>query len=214
MYIDVQRRTIITGQKKKGARIVPPRALCICCHSLHGSSAGRGALLGLHPLLEGGFRVADRADQLDVGRAITGEPALANQDTLRFRCRAACFGVSKIGAVVGRLAADGSLRVDVLESIGGIPRLERACYPRNCRISSTTAFQLGERSGSVTSTKPSEFKQGFVQLLFQRTDRGPLQALSTNLGVGRAHIWIEKNLKFLRGFNKPTSPLACNSIFP
>lgn len=76
MYIDVRRWTIITTQAKKARGLPPSRALCICCHSLPGSSAGRGALLALHPLLEGGFRVADRAAQLDVGRPIAGEPAL------------------------------------------------------------------------------------------------------------------------------------------
>jgi hypothetical protein len=40
------------------------------------SSAGRGALLALHPLLQGGFCVADRAAQLDIGRAIAVAPAL------------------------------------------------------------------------------------------------------------------------------------------
>ena len=46
---------------------------------------------------------------------------LANQDTLRFRCLAACFGVSKIGVAVGRPAAGGPLGLEVLESIGCRP---------------------------------------------------------------------------------------------
>src|ERR1700694_3006784 len=58
--------------KEKGARIV---ALTRSLYFLS-SSAGRGALLALHPLLEGGFRVADRAAQLHVGRAVAGEPPL------------------------------------------------------------------------------------------------------------------------------------------
>jgi hypothetical protein len=64
------------GPKEKGARIVTLTRSLYCCHSLSGSSAGRGALLALHPLLEGGLHIADRAAQLDVGRAVAGEPAL------------------------------------------------------------------------------------------------------------------------------------------
>jgi hypothetical protein len=64
------------GPKEKARGLLPSRALCIRCHSLPESPAGRGALLALHPLLERGFRVADRAAQLDVGRAIAGEPPL------------------------------------------------------------------------------------------------------------------------------------------
>src|SRR5229473_2053943 len=75
MYIDVQRWTIIMAQKKKARGLLPSRALCFSL-SAHSRSAGRGALLALHPLLEGGFHVADRAAQLDVGRAIAGEAAL------------------------------------------------------------------------------------------------------------------------------------------
>jgi hypothetical protein len=63
-------------KRKKARGLSPSRALCICCHSLPRSSAGRGALLALHPLLERGFRVADGAAQLDVGRAVAGEPPL------------------------------------------------------------------------------------------------------------------------------------------
>ena len=63
MYTDVQRWTIIMAQRKRREDL-PSRALCICCHSPSGSSAGRGALLALHPLLEGGFRVADGAANL------------------------------------------------------------------------------------------------------------------------------------------------------
>ena len=75
MYIDVQRWTVITGQKKKARGLLPSRALCILWHSLPDLSAGRGALLALHPLLEGGLRVADRAAQLNVGRAVAVDPA-------------------------------------------------------------------------------------------------------------------------------------------
>src|SRR6266478_775797 len=64
------------GPKEKGARIVAlTRSLYLVAFTPE-SSAGGGALLRLHPLLEGGFPVADRAAQLDVGRAIAGEPAL------------------------------------------------------------------------------------------------------------------------------------------
>jgi hypothetical protein len=73
MYRD---RRLLQPPMKKARGLSPSRALCICCNSLSRSPAGRGALLRLHPLLEGGFRVADRAAQLDVGRAIAGEPAL------------------------------------------------------------------------------------------------------------------------------------------
>ena len=67
---------IYYGPKEKGARIVAlTRSLYVLSFTTC-LSAGRGALLALHPLLEGGFRVADRAAQFDVGRAITGEPAL------------------------------------------------------------------------------------------------------------------------------------------
>jgi hypothetical protein len=62
--------------KRKGARVFAltrPSYLPSACSA---SAAGRGALLALHPLLEGGFRVADRAAQLDVGRPIAGKPPL------------------------------------------------------------------------------------------------------------------------------------------
>ena len=49
------------------------------------------------------------------------------QDTLRFRCRAACFGVSKIGVVTGRLGTDRPVGPEFLESIGVILGLERPC---------------------------------------------------------------------------------------
>jgi hypothetical protein len=56
------------GPKEKSAKVVAlTRSLYLL--SAHSGSAGRGALLALHPLLERGFRVADRATQLDVGRA-------------------------------------------------------------------------------------------------------------------------------------------------
>ena len=75
MYTDVQRWMIITRPKAKGARMLPSRALGLL-PSAHSGSAGGGALLALHPLLERGFRIADRAAQLDVGRAVAGEPPL------------------------------------------------------------------------------------------------------------------------------------------
>ena len=65
------------GPKEKRREDCRPHALFVSAVLSHlGSSAGRGALLALHPLLEGGFRVADRAAQLDVGRAVAGEPPL------------------------------------------------------------------------------------------------------------------------------------------
>src|SRR5258708_37355905 len=65
------------GPKTKKARgLSPSRALCIRFHSSPASSAGRGALLALHPLLEGGLGIADRAAQPDLGLAVAGEPAL------------------------------------------------------------------------------------------------------------------------------------------
>src|SRR5471030_2381075 len=61
--------------KEKGARVFAlTRSLYLL--SAPSGSAGRDALLALHTLLEGGFRVADRAAQLDVGRAIAGEATL------------------------------------------------------------------------------------------------------------------------------------------
>jgi len=62
--------------KEKGARIVALTRSLVFCRQLTLGSAGRGALLALHPLLEGGFRIADRAAQLDIRRPIAGEATL------------------------------------------------------------------------------------------------------------------------------------------
>jgi hypothetical protein len=117
------------GQKKKKARgLSPSRALCVWCPSLLGSSAGRGALLALHPLLEGGFRVADRAAQLDVGRAVAGEPPLGQPGHAEVQVPRRLFRSQhdrRRGRPIGRrlTARGGSLG----EHLGVIPGLERAC---------------------------------------------------------------------------------------
>jgi hypothetical protein len=153
------------GAKEKGARIVALTRSCIRCYSLPESSAGRGALLALHPLLEGGFRVADRAAQLDVGRAVAGEPALGQPGHAEVQVPRRLFRGQqdrRRGRPIGRrrTARAGSFGEHFMSS-----RLEEApaCRPCNCRISAATIFQLGERSGSVTSTKPPQAEEGFCR---------------------------------------------------
>src|SRR6266404_824502 len=115
-----------------------------------GSSAGRGALLALHPLLEGGLRVADRAAQLDVGRAVAGEPALGQPGHAEVQVPRRLFRgqqARRRGRPIGRrrTARAGSLG----EHLDVVPKLEEApaCRRCDCRISAATIFQLGERSG-------------------------------------------------------------------
>jgi hypothetical protein len=64
------------GPKEKGARTFALTRFFVCCHPPPRSSAGRGALLAFHPLLDRCLGVADCAAQLDIGRAIAGEAAL------------------------------------------------------------------------------------------------------------------------------------------
>src|SRR5229473_1343085 len=153
------------GPQKKKARGLPSRALCICCHSLPESPAGRGALLRLHPLLEGGFPVADRAAQFDVGRAIASEPALGQPGHAQVQVPCRLFRGQpdrRRGRPVGRrrTARARSFGEHWMSS-----HLEEApaCRPCNCRISAATIFQLGERSGWVTSTKPPQTEEGFCR---------------------------------------------------
>src|ERR1700686_2481220 len=147
------------GPKTKKARgLSPSRALCIRCYSLPDSSAGRGALLRLHPLLEGGFRVADRAAQLDVGRAVPGEPALGQPGHAEVQVPRRLFRGQqdrRRGRPIGRrrTARAGSFGEHLMSShLKEAP----ASFLCNCRISTATIFQLRELPGWVTSTKPPQ----------------------------------------------------------
>ena len=78
------------GPKEKRREDCGPDALFVFAVSR--LSAGRGALLALHPLLEGGFRVADRPAQLDVRRAITGQPPLGQPGYTEIQVPRRLFG--------------------------------------------------------------------------------------------------------------------------
>jgi hypothetical protein len=62
-------------KEKKARGLLPSRALGHL-PSAHSGSAGRGALLAFHPLLDRCLGVADGATQLDIGRAIAGQATL------------------------------------------------------------------------------------------------------------------------------------------
>src|ERR1700682_2508522 len=153
------------GPKEKGARIVALTRSLYLPSFTPGSSAGRGALLALHPLLEGGLRVADRAAQLDIGRAITGEATLGQPGHAEVQVPRRLFRGQqdrRRGRPIGhrRTARAGSFGEHLMSS-----HLEEApaCRPCNCRISAATIFQLRERSGWVTSTKPPQAEEGFCR---------------------------------------------------
>ena len=131
---------LLRQQKKKARGIV---ALARCWHLLSApsSSAGRDALLALHPLLEGGLRVADRAAQLDVGRAIAGEAALGQPGHAEVQVAAPpASGSARSAPRPADRAPANRSGWKFLESIWRSSHLveARACYPRNCRISSAT----------------------------------------------------------------------------
>src|SRR5258708_33625861 len=135
------------GVKEKGARIVALTRSLYSVSFTAESAAGRGALLRLHPLLEGGFPVADRAAQFDVGRAIAGEAALGQPGHAQVQVPRRLFRGQpdrRRGRPIGRrlTARAGSFGEHLMSS-----RLEEApaCRPCNCRTSAATIFQLRER---------------------------------------------------------------------
>jgi hypothetical protein len=118
---------LLRDKRKRREDCCPPRALGILL-SAHSGSAGRGALLALHPLAERCLIVADRAAQLDVGRAVAGEPPLGQPGHAEVQVPRRLFRSQhdrRRGRPIGRrlTARGGSLG----EHLGVIPGLERAC---------------------------------------------------------------------------------------
>ena len=128
MYNDVIRWTIITPEKKR-ARGLSPRAPLVLPSACSASAAGRGALLALHPLLEGGFRVADRAAELNVRRTFTvaatlGQPGHAEVQVprrlFRRQQRIVLQGFGCRGHSVLWFDLDGQMMKEVLPQNSGL----------------------------------------------------------------------------------------------
>ena len=60
------------------------------------------------------------------------------------------------------------------------------------------------RVGHIDKTTSSRGR--VLSMLLLEARFASLQALATSLGAWRTHLWIEKNLKGLRGIEEPTTP--------
>ena len=116
---------------------------------------------------------------------------MANHDTLRFRCRAACFGVSKTrrrGRPIGRRRPLG---LEVLGEHWRLSLVGTGLLPAQLPNSSATAFQLGDRSG--WSHRQNHLRpRKVLSMILVEARFASLQAFAASLGAWRAHPPIEK----------------------
>jgi hypothetical protein len=138
---------------------------------------------------------------------------LASQDTLRFRRRAACFGVSKIGAEAARSGAGEPLRLEFLGSIiGDYPFSGTGLLPAQ------SPNQFGNRSptrgtrGVGHIDKTTLGRGRVLSMLLLESCSASLQAFAASLGAGRTHLWIEKCFKRLCCVEKPATPFTRNPV--
>src|ERR1700676_5274820 len=194
---------LLRVKRKKARGLSPSRALCICCHS---SSAGRGALLALHPLLEGGFRVADCAAQLDVGRAVAGEPPLGQPGHAEVQVPRRLFRGQqdrRRGRPVGRrrTARAGSFGEHWMWSLGWSGVLPPQLLNKlGNHLPTRGTFRVGPMH-KTTSSRGRVLSMLLPEPLF-----AALQAFAASLGAWRKHLWIQKSLKGLCGVEKPANP--------
>ena len=86
--------------------------------------------------------------------------------------------------------------------------MERACYPRNCRIKLGNYFPTRGtlRVGHIDKTTSDRGR--VLSMLLLEARFASLQAFAASLLARRAHLRIEKGFKSLCSVEKPANPFT------